>query len=129
MEIPMIHDDALSAQVAAEPQQDNPVVAVLREARRLIAEVGWTQGAYARDAVGTTISPAREDATCFCMEGALRRASRDRGLFDAAEGVILDKCGELTIPSFNDAPDRTKDEVLSVLDRAIAAAEAGEVAL
>lgn len=49
-------------------------VEILREARALIAdESRWTQGDYARDASGLSVTPTADTATCWCAIGALEK--------------------------------------------------------
>lgn len=97
-------------------------VEVLRKARELVAK-GWTRaGAAVRSDGGDTTydSPA---AVRFCMVGACWRAGMGTNRGEAAVTVLAKLLG--TWPSnFNDAPERTKGQVLAAFDRAIAAAEA-----
>lgn len=109
----------------------NHVRDVLIEARRLIA-AGWCQGGFARcDAGGCKIDdPA---ATHFCIVGALRaagyrvtRGAPNRTL--AAELLVSQAMTGLEIYAvnlvlWNDRPGRTQEEVLALLDRALARQE------
>ena len=108
------------------------VVDVLREARRLLEPEGaWGQGAHVQRLGGRY---------CYCLSGALRVAAGDNVIVDD-EGPLLDHSGDDWlyyraldlvhdlaggyVAPWNDDPERRKDEVLAVLDRAIeAAAEA-----
>lgn len=49
--------------------------AALHAAADLLEETGWTTAALARDANGLPTSPFAEDAACFCLIGAIRRAT------------------------------------------------------
>lgn len=104
---------------------------LLKEARAIIDEKGWTQGAYARDDRGAFIDVTSSRAVCFCTLGALRRAQ-----VDLKDSVSLDSyktaalwLNEAGVPrgfgSWNDAPTRTKVDVLAMFDKAIALAEEG----
>lgn len=92
---------------------------VLKEARRLIAEKGWTQSAYHRDADGVTRSS--ETAASFCIEGACMRAIGPKPWCDwrspLAEAIGLRD--RLELANWNDRPERTKEEILAAFDRAI----------
>jgi len=101
---------------------------ILIKARELIATKGWTQGRWALDAAGKP-AMADEHATCFCSWGAIVTAARGFG-WDSeaeytaccvfAEAIGAGDTGRLI--KWNDAPGRTKEEVLAAFDRAIEAA-------
>lgn len=103
--------------------RDAGALKILIEARRAIAEIGWTQELYARDGRGYECHPRNVDAVCFCSIGALVRASdgSEAGYLEA-ETVLSQAMGGFIIP-FNDEPGRTKGEILAAFDRAIASAE------
>jgi len=94
------------------------VAQVLTEARKLIAQ-GWTQGEYKRVVNGVE---------CWCISGAIRQAAPYnnstgsefvallRALRD--DDFYLSSSSNLT--EWNDAPCRTQEEVLALIDRAIA---------
>ena len=94
------------------------VAQVLIEARKLIAQ-GWTQGEYKRVVNGVE---------CWCISGAIRQAAPyddPRGLeFVALLRALRDDDFYLSSSSklieWNDAPDRTQEDVLALIDRAIA---------
>ena len=113
----------------------NPVVAlrILRQARSLI-EHGWCQdnAATTRSGVGVHYNDAT--ATHFCAYGAvLRTAPHPHVVTQAARllghalgghgGSVIDR-----VQTWNDAPERTRGEVLAVFDQAIAVAEIGQKA-
>lgn len=106
-----------------------PIVDILRKARGLVVEKGWTQGAAARDHGDRVVDTNDPAAVCYCAFGALLAASHLSG-HDAAcfiEGRLLppnSMAGALRpIAQFNDTPGRTKEEILALFDRAIAAIE------
>lgn len=108
--------------------EQDQVLAVLREARRLIAEVGWTQWAFARDVDSIEVSPKNPKACCFCLFGAVIRANSNLG-FPARVRAAVDQALDSAVgPThsnhviFNDHA-RTKEDVLAVLDKAIAQRE------
>lgn len=45
----------------------------LNAAADLLETKGWTKGTYARDAHGESCQVTSRKATCFCLDGALRR--------------------------------------------------------
>jgi hypothetical protein len=96
---------------------------VLVAMRELLAKPeAWTQGAYARDASGRYVSLVSQEASCWCIGGALLKCSRMGGNYDE----VLFKLGGIfagdSISAWNDAPERTHADVLALLDRAIAEA-------
>lgn len=109
----------------------DPRTPILREARRLIAEVGWTQHEFARDAGGNLVRYASPKAACFCAIGAARRALATLGAPGASgrPGVVAPlrkqarARGYRCVVEFNDDPTTTKDEVLELFDDAIASLE------
>lgn len=97
-------------------------VAVVAEMERLIGEVGWTQRANARTPDGTrTLCDA--NAACFCLNGALVAAAKhldqphqvECGVEVALHAAVADV--STSFVAWNDAPGRTRDEVLALLAR------------
>jgi len=95
---------------------------VLRKARALIEKPeNWTQGASARDAQGRQMWNAREANACARDAiGAIDTAATTHAEQVAARQALWRECVQITV--FNDT--HTHAEVLSLFDRAIAAAEA-----
>ena len=81
------------------------------------------QGQFAKDASGACVTSKHPGAVCWCLDGALTRVCINDA--DAAIGA-RSALGALirgsTIAGFND--NHTHAEVLALLDRAIAKAEA-----
>jgi len=120
-------------------EEQKSAVDVLKRARELLAN-GWKQGWFAYDAGGQETSSFSRDAVCFCCHGAI-----DRAVFEIARGrndysvwpieatatsllmkAIHRNVGstfEPCIADWNDAPERTQDEVLAAFDEAIEIAE------
>lgn len=99
------------------------VPTLLREARELIAQ-GWTQHAFARDAQGEICAASEAVATCWCIRGAVRRVcltgeSSESPLWGKVLHTLSTTLGRGGLAEWNDAPERTKEEVLSLFDRAI----------
>ncbi len=91
-------------------------------AARAKIEQGWTQGASARDALSNAVAFDDQNATCWCMVGALFAAEPidDMLRVDARLSLRIHPA-RVGISRFNDTPGRTKEEVLAVFDKAIAA--------
>ena len=88
-------------------------VEVLRAARAKI-EKGWVQYTYEHEADGAPIA--------WCAAGAISRQHLSVNESAGAYLLLRRVCGE-TVSAWNDAPGRTKEEVLAAFDRAIALAE------
>ena len=87
--------------------------AILREARKLVA-AGWTQGRFVREIGGQK---------CYCAEGAIMEAAYSVGAaWWLAAGALCKAAASRSLANWNDAPERTKDEVLAAFDKAIGAA-------
>lgn len=101
-------------------------VAVLNEAERLLIEKGWTQKAGAHDAHGNSVSIGSPDAACFCLYGAIgaaiggKRPQEDPRMNEACDALDWELRGlgySYSFISWNDAPHRTKEEVLALIRR------------
>ena len=107
-------------------EQEKTAVQVLREARRLIADMGWCRGHFALNAAGLDVNECDPDARAFCSSGAIwRAADADNRKFVAAKSLLLAAIHPSTLVGFNDDPGRTREEVIAAFDRAIALAEKG----
>jgi hypothetical protein len=102
------------------------VADVLKAARaRIEKPEHWTQGAFARNALGRNVHPTHPSACCFCVEGAVRYADmRLPGSQRGAARTQLDTTayeisGNCYAAAFNDAPSTTHADVLALFDRAI----------
>jgi len=95
------------------------VIEVLKEAREKIRQ-GWCQGGPARDHRDATISTGDPNACKWCLFGALMAVTDD---WDGPRAAIKEFTG-CSLAEWNDAPGRTKAEVLALLDKAIERAEA-----
>ena len=83
---------------------------ILKAAKALLVKRGWVQEEYS-------------NANGYCLLGAISKAaagSNANPAFVVVRRVLRIK-GLDTIAGWNDRPDRTKEEVLKVLDRAIQA--------
>lgn len=104
----------------------HPIFAVLSSPDK------WTKGTYARDADGHAWCED-DEAVCFCVSGALQHAHKLSFLDPDHEdhGAVRDAILTLypsrvrdslsTIPTFNDHPETTYDDILAVLHHAFPA--------
>lgn len=119
-------------------------VKLLRRARNILRKTGFTTGAHARNRYGTPAHALSENATCYCIEGALvrahfeltgesdpksdfkiasfylRRAITNRGIIE-----IRDPSGPFfrnLIPGWNDQIAKGKTDALKLFGEAIEAA-------
>jgi hypothetical protein len=124
-----------------EPKIDisktNQLIDDLLEAVNVIKKYGWTRGSF------ITISPTSEQPVGVCIAGAIMMATvglkqlkgnhgvkcqclecdRKHAALDAVRNEICPipyLSHPYTIPSWNDQPSRTKEEVISLLRRAAA---------
>lgn len=94
------------------------------ELTRKIVENGWIQGLSAIDVYGRTCDPTDDDVIRCCLKGAIRRAEwqlfRKSTLNSGALLVLNELLPEgQTVVYWNDRPERTKTEVLELIDRGI----------
>lgn len=108
--------------------------AALTSARERIAQ-GWTTGELARDSRGTPVNPWSPSATCWCISGAVAAGVQPEGSFPVVAAGhslaiylrALDQlqavAGRDGLPfpvAWNDHQGRTLDDVLALLDQALA---------
>ena len=90
----------------------------------------WTKGVEACDIHKNQVEVDNDDAHCFCLSGAVRKAILDEEKGDTNNIVLMERCMSILyshIPSghhdmvtdFNDHPDTTYQDVVSVLRSAI----------
>ena len=93
----------------------------LKAARQLISDPAkWTQGWFAKNERGFTVSEDHPDACCWCALGAMRKVSPSwKGYHQTA--AILMNGSLLRVSDFNDT--HTHAEVLALFDAAIAELE------
>jgi hypothetical protein len=106
--------------VTLEIEDPESTILYLKHARSRI-EQGWCQGDYACDRWGEQIGATSSGATGFCVLGAVQATGEDfpldqRGLVETILEVVAENHDPV---SFNDHPDRTKEEVLGLFDQAI----------
>lgn len=94
---------------------------VLRQAADLIERTGWCQGVSAMNDSLIPV-PVDDPSACrFCAIGAIRHVGATRGCYiesvDAVHALAL-VIDDDYIGLWNDAPARTKEEVIATLRRA-----------
>jgi hypothetical protein len=104
-------------------------VTVLRKTRDILrAKKRWTQGTFAKDANGLPVHSLNKDAVCFCLSGALNKASKSRGWEGEARGFILECIDLKSLILYNDDTTRKHSEIVATLNAAIKLALADEKA-
>lgn len=100
----------------------------LRKARALI-EKGWTQGLYYDTKYEGFLNKhlKRRPSHSYCALGAVGTAVPLASLRGRMEGFLEIAVDYAPIMSFNDHPNRTKEQVLAAFDRAITYATEGIV--
>jgi hypothetical protein len=107
-------------------------IQILRQARELIVK-GWTQEALARTRDGRSVSMDSPLAARFCLIGAIQRANFDSAPYggklmydhcvDYVRRIIFATTSQVTsCVIFNDEIAKSKQDVIKLLDRAIAEA-------
>ena len=92
---------------------------ILIEGRRVV-ERGWCQRASARNASGIPCEWDEPAACQWCSTGAmLHVVSMFVWEHAGALNFLRQAIGQHSIVGWNDAPERTKEEVLAAFDRAI----------
>lgn len=78
---------------------------------------GWCQGAYARDKDGEIVRANDPAARSFCAEAALSMSYPNTYQFVCAFNAVQQACNDI-LSNWNDAPGRTKAEVVDLLRKA-----------
>lgn len=100
----------------------------LIKARKLIAQ-GWTQGSGARDKKGRHVSVYSSKAVCWCVQGAVFKASPTQDVILAATSYLnrlIDDSICVSVIKYNDTNIKSQDEALTWLSDAIGIALAEE---
>lgn len=87
---------------------------------KALLSMGWTKEAYARDAEHTVCEPDAPQAVCFCVLGACTKVSVEMGhnpIYHFLEEIR--RAGYGDVPTYNDDPDRTKEDILGLCDKVI----------
>jgi hypothetical protein len=91
-------------------------------------ERGWTKLVSARDHYGNPVSPLDDEATRFCIDGAIARVAWERG--DGVHNVVAVKAIEenesCRISTLNDELVHSVEEAVTVMRRGISSIESGK---
>jgi hypothetical protein len=105
------------------------VVKRLKRARELL-EQGWCKGDLAHDKEGALVDVYCDKVYSVCLMGACMRAEWEASpsgvgwfLLDELVAGGVEARGYADIARYNDAPERTKEEVLALMDETIKTAE------
>jgi len=90
---------------------------ILQRARKRISK-GWCKGHYALTSEGVYVQSDSKRATRWCLIGATHTEDMQKTVYDLLLKSAHVEPGLLT--RWNDAPRRTKKQVLAVIDKAIA---------
>ena len=102
------------------------LIRIFRAVRlRLAPDGAWTQRSNARDRKGHPEFFDSTDATCWCLEGAMRKESANWQEFSYALHEVAQETGGVPCV-WNDVPGRTQDEALWLLDRLLTKLEAAD---
>lgn len=91
----------------------------LRRVKGLLS-MGWTKEVYARDAEHEVCEPESPRAVCFCLLGACAKVWEETGYNPVNHflaQIMIE--GYEDIPTYNDDPERTKEDVLGLCDKVI----------
>ena len=99
---------------------------ILIAAREKI-EHGWTQKTYARSVDGDGVVYNSPEAVCWCSIGAICAIENRSSAADWAINILAEvvETSPSRLTEWNDAPDRTQDEVLIAFGWAIEASMEG----
>ena len=97
-----------------------------REKKRVLAaaacvERGWVQDTYAVNSEGLTVNPNDPAAEKWCLLGAMRREGVSLMMLIPAlddRGINHRFYGSFALQSWNDKPERRKEEVVDLLLKA-----------
>ena len=108
--------------MSVEPKPEE-ILETLTKARQLLLDKEWTQGCFGREASGKACMTIDPKCSAYSMEGALRAATLVYPVRWACEDVLAECIpikSSVHLYGWNDAEDRTKEQVIAVYDRAIA---------
>jgi hypothetical protein len=108
------------------------IVAYLGEAKQLIAK-GWCQNHCATTRTGMPSWPGQRGAFKFCIMGAIIQACPDYSIRRVMRLAIVQSLpiryrNSHAITAYNDASERTKEDILALFDAAIANVSNGNIA-
>jgi hypothetical protein len=102
------------------PEQKIQAAEILESAAFVIRGGFWTRFNFARNKNGKSVCPLSSSAVCWCGEGAIEAASKND---DPARKLAFRATTDLLgthLHRFNDAHERTADEVADAMEKAAA---------
>lgn len=101
-------------------------VKLILETIKVLQEFTWIQGYIALDLHNTVCGPTDPELKCLCLAGAIQLAAVrllkvdereviNYGLIEGVRDVIRATTHDATLSGWNDAPGRTKEEVIEML--------------
>lgn len=100
-----------------------PITNLLKRALKKV-ERGWTQGPFAVDREGRSVSVKSPAACRWCLDGALMAAAGGEGdNYQKARDFIIKAINDDRWISWNEEPGRTKRQVIAAFKRAIKLAD------
>jgi len=94
------------------------ILRILNRADKLLnSKQDWTKHTLARDQQGDKCSPHNNDATCWCIVGAIKRSLPGNNTLPASK-YLEELLGIKFLGTWNDHPDRTFQEIKGLLRRA-----------
>lgn len=112
-----------------DPAIHQEAIRATKDAITLLKQPGrWTQGTNAKNEFGTSVPPTSNDASCFCLNGALVKNIK-YGFNDVSFLAVhdeiwnaLERVGYHDPVGFNDVAGRTQEEIV-VLEQTLAELE------
>lgn len=93
-------------------------ILVLRSAKDLLQEEGWTKGAFARDAYGDPVPVMSDRANSFDVSGAIVRVVGEINHQSKGADQAFQQCMNESVPDWQD--NATFSEVMACFDETIA---------
>lgn len=109
---------------------NNTIIKILVETSQLLERKGWNKYTMARDANGRRCGPDSEEATCYCLSGALVKAWRTidpeseefyfRFFEKKFSEVLLEKYDyNYTYTRWNDTVAKSREDVIQLINEVI----------
>src|ERR1700686_449534 len=94
-----------------------PELAIVRKIKEILSSPEkWTQGYIAKDTHGKAVSTKDENAVCFCLIGATRKADPDFHYMTAHVFMpVRIEFATRGISTWNDDPERTYEDIEELL--------------
>jgi len=93
---------------------------IVRKMKKLLdSPEKWTKGATAKNSRGEIISSRDKDAICWCLVGATRRCDPNFHFltYEIFSPVMEGFVKTVSIPIWNDAPERTYEDIVELLNK------------